>query len=513
MWWDLENQIFAAAKRRIKEHETYAQAVHDENARRRRRSTGLPAQLQVRRPETWELDPGFNPYLVKSNHRRIAHSVSEQLKSGTYTPRRPAGFIVPKPYGGHRVVSTFQVADEVISNQLLRSLLSKNLPKLSARAYAYRPDIGPHDAIAYISSEFAREHRIYVAEFDFSKFFDHLSHSAIYETLDRMRIIRTPIEQQLIERFLRTPSPYTNAQEKLFKAEERDQGIPQGTSLSLFLANIAASELDRSLERLGVGFVRYADDTLIWSSNYAQLGEAVSELHSASQRLGSEINAKKSPGIRLLTSDATMYSEMSSTKRVDYLGHSLGLRNVEMKASSIARIKARISQLIYTNLLLEPSSNTQDVSRITNVDRDYVTLIWQLRRYLYGELTEKDVQKYLKGSIPAISFKGVMSFFPLVDNEEELMNLDNWIATQIWLALRKRSKLLSQQVSSLPNPHGLRKNELIEFSSRSPRTNNVVDLRIPSVRRINRVIQLAVSIHGLGSVSNASPLYLYSQDT
>jgi len=39
----------------------------------------------------------------------------------------------------------------------------------------------------------------------------------------------------------------------------RERGIPQGTSISLFLANVAPWDLDRSLERLGVSFVRYAD--------------------------------------------------------------------------------------------------------------------------------------------------------------------------------------------------------------------------------------------------------------
>lgn len=208
MWWNLDQRIRERATRLVVEHETYAKAVHDENDRRRRRSSGDPKLLPLHRPATWDLDHGFNPYLVRSRHQRIAHALTERLRGRTYTPRRPAGFHVPKPSGGSRVVSTFQIADEVISNRLLRSLTRKNLSRMSARSYAYRPDLSPHDAIAYVSTEFTREHRLFVAEYDFSKFFDTVDHNYLLDALDTIGVTRTPLEQFLIERFLESPEPY-----------------------------------------------------------------------------------------------------------------------------------------------------------------------------------------------------------------------------------------------------------------------------------------------------------------
>ncbi len=512
MWWKLDEHVRGASVRLIKEHETYAKFVHDENVRRRRRSTEAPTILPVRRPETWNLDPGFNPYVVRSHHKRIAHAITERLRDRAYSPRPPAGFSVPKPSGGKRVVSTFQIADEVVSNRLLRSLTRKNLPRISARAYAYRPDLGPHDAISYVSTEFRREHRLFVAEYDFSKFFDTVDHGFLLETLDTMGITRTPLEQYVIERFLEAPEPYLTAADKSVSKPSRTQGIPQGTSLSLFLANVAASQLDRALERLGVGFVRYADDTLIWSTDYGRIGEAASILHDASSHIGSPINSEKSLGIRLLAKEETAHVEMSSTKHVDYLGHRLGLRNVKMKDASVDRIKDRIGDLIFTNLLLEPLKGTQEPSRLSDVDRDYATLIWQLRRYLYGPLSEKDIRRFQTGAIPPMSFEGVMSFFPLIDDEDGLRKLDAWIAARIWLAMRKRSRLLRAGGLTVPRPHSLDRAQLIGFTSKSSRTGDIVDLRMPSVRKIAKVIRLAVSTHGLGVVSGRAPLYLYSED-
>lgn len=512
MWWELDRRLWETSSRLIVEHETHAKAVHDENERRRRRSTSIPDTLPLRRPATWDLDPGFNPYIVRAHRGRIAHSITGQLRGRSYSPRPPAGFHVPKAGGGERTVSTFQIADEVISNRLLRSLTRKNLPRISARAYAYRPDLGPHDAISYVSTEFAREHRLFVAEYDFSKFFDTVDHTFLLETLDTMGITRTPLEQYVIERFLESPEPYLSASERLEAKPPRKRGIPQGTSLSLFLANVAASQLDRALERLGVGFVRYADDTLIWSTDYGRIGDAASILHEASSQIGSPINSEKSLGIRLLTKEETVHVEMSSTKHVDYLGHRLGLRAVRMKDASIRRIKSRVTELIFANLLLEPLKGTQHPRRFSDIDRDYVTLIWQLRRYLYGSLTEKDIRKFQTGAVPPMSFEGVMAFFPLVNDESELRELDEWIAAHIWLALRKRARLLRRVLSPLPPPHALPKDQLIGLSSRSSRTGDLIDLRMPSVRKIAKVIRLAVSTHGLGVVSGRAPLYLYGDD-
>lgn len=183
-----------------------------------------------------------------------------------------------------------------------------------------------------------------------------------------------------------------------------------------------------------------------------------------------------------------------------------------MKDAAVDRIKRRVGELIFTNLLLEPINGTQERSRLGHFDKDYAALIWQLRRYLYGPLTEKDIRRFQAGSIPPMSFEGVMSFFPLIDDEGSLRELDEWIAARIWLALRKRARLLRAAGITPSLPHALQKAQLISFTSRSSRTGDLVDLRMPSVRKIAKAIRLAVSTHGLGTVTGRAPLYLYGDD-
>lgn len=506
MWRDLEKDIRNSATKQIRDFEKYRQDVQDENNRRQRRSSGKPPLSEVHKPARWALGPGFNPYQVRKRSSSIAHAMTRKLKSGTYTPLKPASFQVPKLSGGTRTVKTYTIADEVISRRLYESLMRKNAAKLSSYAFAYRDDRTPHDAISYIHSEFKNEQRLFVAEFDFRKFFDLISHEYLWSTYKNLEIIISPLEESLIEAFLRQSELAT---ENEINESRGPTGLPQGTSVSLFLANMAAAPIDRALERLGVGFTRYADDTLMWSNSYEKICAAVRVLQSSAKSIGSPINAEKSPGVRLLVHRDTNSSEILETKSIDYLGHTIGLNSIHMRDSAVDRIKQRVQTLIYTNLLMEPLRGSQNLSVLTTSDRDYVTYVWQLRRYLYGPLSENDVRRFQHGSIPAMSFQGVMSFFPLVDNDQDLVGLDVWIATQTWLSLKKREQLLSGQTSRRPRPWGLSRSDLVGLKIISGTSGDEIDLRLPSLRRIAGVIRLAVNAHGLASASDGSGLYLY----
>lgn len=509
MWWGLEEEINSAAKRIIREHETYKKGIADENRRRNRRSVGKPRNLVVQQPSSWSMDVGFNPYIVRSRRKSIAHSITAKLKRGEYEPRRAASFEVPKLTGRPRIVSTFEIADEVISNRIMRSLIRKNLSKFSSRAYAYRSDLTPHDAIQFMQMEFQSEHRLFVADYDFSKFFERVSHEHVLGVMERLRIVRTPLEERIIQNFLTSPAPYADLTEKNMPAPRSSVGMPQGTSISLFLANLAASELDRTLERMEVSFVRYADDTLIWSRDYSRICEAVNALHAASDEIGAPINAEKSNGIRLLAQEGTRQFEFSPTSSVDYLGHTVGLRSTRIKDSGIEKIKNRLLEILYTNLLLEPLSDSQNLGQLTYIDRDYLTFLSQARRYLYGNLTETQVRKFQSGSVPPMSFKGVMSFYPLADDSKQLKDLDEWFATQTWLTLRKREQILGGKTSGNHFPWGMRRNELIH-AQRGPNSPNPADFRLPSFSRMALIVNSAVNSHGFSVVSPGARIYNYA---
>lgn len=488
----IQQEIEREARRLILAQERRHRLNAEERKRIANRSTVRPKLRSSKPPARWKVDRGFNPYITNAKAAHIAHSVHAALTGLRYQPRRPVERAIPKPDGGQRLISVYQVADSAVSKMVYESLLRKNLPLMSARSYAYRRDLSAQDAIRHIQASWQARPRMYVAEYDFSKYFDTISHDYLSDILTR-RFFVTEVERVAIDGFLRTPaSPIDDYAPS--GGQPRSVGIPQGTSISLFLANAAAWELDRALEDHGVGFVRYADDTLIWSPDYGRITAAVEILHSHADAMNVEVNLKKSEGIRLLLPPESQ-SEIRRAEHVDYLGYRLTLSSISLKPANEDKIRTRIQDLVYNTLLREPIAGTQNLDRLgQNVDRDYAMVIARLRRYLYGDLSEREVRRYGKRGAPLRRFKGVMAAFPLLNDDEALKALDAWLLSCLWLGVRKRGSLLTTQgVKSLPPPHGLARADLGILKVKSASTGETIDLRAPSVRRIAKVLDVNAS--------------------
>ena len=504
-----EDAIRHESQKLIRRFESYARRTAEENERRARRTTQAPPRLRAYRPGYWRSAPGFDPYLVRSRARTIAHSVRNSIAANKYPPRNPTAYTVPKSDGTRRVVSVFQIADSAVSTLIFRRVLEKNRPRLSSRSYAYRPDVTVHDALQHLNAEFKAGDRLFVAEYDFSKFFDNIDHDHIWRTLADGGFLLTKVERQVIRAILEAPAPDPAMPYVEVGGTARERGVPQGTSISLFLANVAASPLDRALERLGVGFVRYADDTVIWSKDYGQICRAVDELYEAARRIGSDLNPKKSAGVRLLVGDG-MRGEIEETTSIEFVGYKASLRNLEMRESTVRRVQDHIRDLLYYNLLHAPLRGTQDPARLAGrVDRDYVVFIWQARRYLYGDLSEVELRRYQAKGVPMRRFKGLMSFFPLLDDTASLRELDAWLATQTDLTMRKRSRLLAAAGLPLPPPLTLPRQDLVTYQRTSASTGGTLDLRLPSFRRISNVVRHAARQYGPNRVGRGRSPYAY----
>ncbi|ATG50432.1 hypothetical protein CFK38_02000 [Brachybacterium vulturis] len=507
MWESLEADIIIAAKVRIRRHERYAQWVSDENKRRARRENGATGAVLLKTPSLWERGSAFNPYKVHSSAGRLASGIRSAIVERRYKPLSPEIIKLDKPGGGSRALSVLSIADEAVSRRLMKSLLRRNQASFNGRSYAYREDRGPHDAVEYVAKSWSGTNRIFVAQYDFSKFFDKVSHKYLLHALDEHGIRRTRLEQYLIQEFLRIPV-YDEREEKLL---DRASGLPQGTSISLFLANVAATELDNLLERRALNFARYADDTVIWSESYDEISRAADILHHFASKAGTPINLEKSPGIQLLVQSSRSATEFTSIQSTDYLGHTISSSGVSISDARVREIKRRIRQLIYSNLLRAPLRGRQDMGRITANDRDYVAYIWQVRRYLYGGLSERDLRRYHGGYVPPRSFKGLMAFYPSVDNYQQLRALDGWMLNQTILALKRRADILGLS-GVLPSPHGLAGDKLLKLEVPSSRTGNPIDLRFPSFLRMARVIRSAVEANGFDVLSGRPDVYNYSAE-
>jgi RNA-directed DNA polymerase len=496
----IQKSIEQEARKLVVRHERYLKDLHDELKRRGRR-TGETPDKKILRPSYWDLARGFNPYLVRSSSKRIAHAIQTGLRERSYAPRPAVSYSIKKNGAERRHVSVFQVADSAISRMVFHSILNKNRSRFSAYSFAYRSDLTVHDAIQHIAADIRGKPRIFVAEYDFRKYFDSIFHEHVWRTLHDQRFLLTDVEGIVLRGFLSTPTlPFDQYSEE--SQLSRDRGVPQGTSVSLLLANVAAWPLDRALERLGVGFARYADDTLIWSHDYARICEAAETLNEAARAIGAELNLEKSEGISILA-PANAPAEMKAKAMVEFVGYSFSGNHVSFRKESLHRMRERLSYLVYSNLLLDAKRGKTVRDRVEPpVDRDYVVMIYQLRRYLYGDLNEEKLRRYLGRSVPRIHYKGKMAFYPLVDDEEELRRLDGWLLHTVFTSLRKRERLLrAAGFEELPPPHGLQKQELTKFMGQSS-GGATLDLRLPSFARMGELLKKASTFYGPNAIGH-----------
>ncbi|KGO87071.1 DNA polymerase [Flavobacterium rivuli WB 3.3-2 = DSM 21788] len=483
---DIEKQ----ARELCEKYNTYHNFLHL-SIERKNKIYLTPFTKDVRIPKEWNEDNKYNPFYVYKRRAQIAKSVSRKILNGTYLPNAPILREIPKPNGGKRTISIYQIQDSAVSDRFYHNLLSKNKHRFSSLTYAYRNDRNIHYAIQDIANELRQVPRIFVAEFDFSDFFGSIDHDYLFSQLNQNAFLWSDRDMEIIKAFLK----------------DRKKGIPLGTSISLFLANVVCWKLDRMLEDQGVRFARYADDTIIWSKDYSKITKAFEIINNFSQEAGIDINYKKSDGISLLQSKYIKSEFLNTKEYVEFLGYKISTEKISIKDQSIKKIKKQITYLLYKNLLQPlkvPVVHNYNFP-VNDIDKNFLSAISEVRRYLYGNLTESSLRRYLNGTYKMLRFKGIMSFYPLINDIEQLQYLDRWVICTIMNILKRRERELNHLNPSWPNnqfPFNLDKDDLLKKCKTTVINGQKGLLEIPSFLRIHNAIQKGLKDNGIEKVMN-----------
>ena len=234
-------------------------------------------------------NPGLDGMTVQSLPGYLGDHWSEirsQLLEGRYKPRAVLRVEITKPGGGMRKLGIPTVLDRLVQQSILQVLQKRWDPTFSEHSYGFRPQRKAHQAVVRAQKIVAQGYG-WVVDIDLEQFFDRVNHD---------RLMARIAERVTDKRLLKLIRAFLNAgilEDGLVRPTE--EGTPQGSPLSPLLSNLVLDELDRELEKRGLPFVRYADDSNIYVRSQRAGHRVMKSISNfLTRKLRLKVNATKS---------------------------------------------------------------------------------------------------------------------------------------------------------------------------------------------------------------------------
>jgi RNA-directed DNA polymerase len=248
-----------------------------------------------------------------------------RLSSGSYFPAPVRAVEIPKKHGQGkvRVLGVPTVADRIAQTVVRLYLEPKVEPVFHADSYGYRPKRSALQAVGVCRERCWRSD--WVIELDIKSFFDSVPHELV------LRAVRRHTDERWIllyvERWLKAP-----LQQEDGTLVPRDQGTPQGSSISPLLSNLFlhyAFDVWMGKRFPELGFERYCDDVVVHCVSEQQAQHVRDAIARRLAQCGLELHPDKTRIVYCKDADrrATYANE-----RFDFLGYTFRSRLSKGKA-------------------------------------------------------------------------------------------------------------------------------------------------------------------------------------
>ncbi|MEL6256462.1 MAG: CRISPR-associated endonuclease Cas1 [Bacteroidota bacterium] len=274
-------------------------------------------------------------------------ALAEDLKSGNYIPEPYLSVKVDKRSGGKRELGLPSVRDKIVQ-QAVKLLIE---PKLDLHfldvSYAYRKHKSTYKAVQRVRHIIRTEKKNWVVKGDIYKYFDHINHKILLDSLKNFGIESAIIH--LIELWLGMAKV---GHDLVWKPSKK--GIPQGSNISPLLSNLYLHPLDQLMVKEGYGFVRYADDFLILCRNKYEAEKAHTlQATFLKEELKLSLNAQARSiqlaeegldflGIRLLGSEVSLSKEKLERLK-ETLARGLYLKGIRINSQYFGKLKTMMA--------------------------------------------------------------------------------------------------------------------------------------------------------------------------
>ena len=283
--------------------------------------------------------PGIDGVTIAAFESRLDEELGQlkaELESWTYKPSPVRRVEIPKPGGrGTRLLGVPTVRDRVVHATLKLLLEPIFEPLFSDHSYGFRPGRNQGQAVEAARKIVAGGKR-YVVDLDLSKFFDRIHHDRLIARLGQtipdkriLRLVGLILRSGIMANGLVTPST---------------EGAVQGSPLSPLLSNIVLDELDKELERRGLEFCRFADDSNIFVTT-----------PKAAERVMASIGGYIEKRLKLVVNREK--SQVARSERVKFLGMTIVGDTIAISHKALQGAMAKVKELTPrgTHLTLEAS--------------------------------------------------------------------------------------------------------------------------------------------------------------